>query len=245
MITRYMMTIEAAADHPLHADAAYRLYAFILEQLSDEDAQWLHEEGSKAVSQYIRFDKGAGVYLWTVNILTEQTAQVLDPVLHSCQLVRIYDREFRITEKKRETVTLDQILERGKNMTGNRSRIAFQSPTAFKQGGRYTFFPQERLILQSLIMRWNLAFPNCMLQDEDAFHAMLAGIHIVDYRMRSTRFLLKGVRIPSFIGTCDLEAKLALPLLELWHTLVAFSAYAGVGIKSGLGMGGVEPIIPV
>ena len=86
-------------------------------------------------------------------------------------------------------------------------------------------------------MRWNLAFPNCMLQDEDAFHAMLAGIHIVDYRMRSTRFLLKGVRIPSFIGTCDLEAKLALPLLELWHTLVAFSAYAGVGIKSGLGMG--------
>ena len=238
-----MMTIEAAADHPLYADAAYRLYAFLLEQLPGEEAQWIHEEGSKAIGQYIRFDKVSGTYLWTVNILAEQTAQVLDPVLRSCQLVQIDEREFRITDKKIETVTLEQLLECGRNKKGHRSRIAFRSPTAFKQGGKYTIFPQERLILQSLMMRWNVAFPDCPLEDEDAFYAMLSGIRIVDYRMSSTRFPMKGVRIPGFIGTCDLEARLALPLLELWNTLIAFSGYAGMGIKAGLGMGGTEPII--
>ena len=32
------------------------------------------------------------------------------------------------------------------------------------------------------------------------------------------------------------------PLLELWNALLCFSDYAGIGIKTGIGMGGVQAI---
>ena len=122
----------------------------------------------------------------------------------------------------------------------SRTSLRFLTPTAFKQSGRYTIFPQEKLILQSLFARWNEVFPEYPLNDEDAFQALLSGIHITDYKLRTSRFLLKGVKIPGFLGSCTLDAKLPLPLLELWNTLLLFSGYSGIGIKTGLGMGGAE-----
>ena len=118
--------------------------------------------------------------------------------------------------------------------------FSFLTAASFKQNGRYVIFPQERLILQSLIMRWNEVFPQYVLEDEDAFQAILAGIHIVDYQLRTSRFHLKGIRIPGFIGSCIVEARLALPLMELWNTLLLFADYSGIGIKTGLGMGGLQ-----
>lgn len=240
MITRHVLTLQAKTEHPLHADAAYRLYAFLLEQLPPEEAQWLHDTASQLVSQFLCFRRETQTYAWTVNLLSEEAAAVLDPVLSTCQAVQIENEIFPVLERSSETVTLDQLLEQGRGPVANRCRISFLTPAAFKQNGRYTFFPQERLILQSLMMRWNAAFPMCPLEDADAFHALLAGIRMTDYRLRSTRFSMKGVWIPGFVGTCDLESRLAVPLQELWNTLMAFAGYAGIGIKTGLGMGGTE-----
>ncbi len=65
--------------------------------------------------------------------------------------------------------------------------IHFLTPTTFKQDKRYVIFPQESLILQSLISRWNVSFPEAPMDDEDAFQALLRGIHIVDYNLHTTR----------------------------------------------------------
>ena len=83
-------------------------------------------------------------------------------------------------------------------------------------------------------------FPGYPLNDEDAFQVLLSGVHIVDYQLRTSRVSLKGVKIPGFVGSCILDAKLPLPLLELWNTLLLFADYSGIGIKTGLGMGGVH-----
>ncbi len=53
--------------------------------------------------------------------------------------------------------------------------IRFLTPTAFKQAGRYAIFPQERLLLQSLLSRWNYLCPDYPLTDEDAISALLEG----------------------------------------------------------------------
>lgn len=244
MITQYVITISPVSGHPLHPDAAYRLYACLLEQLPAEDALWLHDEGSRCVTQFLRCDREKDCYFWTVNLLSDPVAQVLRPVLDTAEQMYIENEAFRITAREVQEVTLESLLLHGRAGNERRSRLHFCSPTAFRQNGRYTIFPQERLILQSLVMRWNEVFPQCPLDDEDAFNAMLAGIHIVDYQLRSTRFSLKGVRIPGFCGSCVMDARLALPLLELWNTLLAFADFAGLGIKTSLGMGGVrsEPL---
>lgn len=99
--------------------------------------------------------------------------------------------------------------------------MIFQSPCAFKQAGRYAIYPQENLILQSLITHWNTTFPEYALTDSDALQALQQGLHIVDYNLHTTRYLLKETRIPSFLGNVTVEAHLAPPLLELWNTLLS------------------------
>ena len=238
MITQYRIMLGSIAEHRLYSDSAYHLYACLLEQLEEDAAQWLHEYGM--VSQFLDFSKGDQCYHWTLNLLNDDTAAVLNPVMEKLTSVSIENQEFPILERSVEVVGLEDLLSRGREMTNRRSVMRFCTPTAFKQNGRYMIFPQERLILQSLIMQWNEVFPMCTLDDEDAFQALLSGIRVIDYQLRTSRFSLKGVRIPGYTGSCVLEARLALPLQELWNTLLAFANYAGIGIKTGLGMGGIS-----
>ena len=92
--------------------------------------------------------------------------------------------------------------------------------------------------MQSLIAHWNAAFPEYALIDSDALQALQQGLHIVDYNLHTTRYLLKETRIPAFQGNVTIEAHLAPPLLELWNALLSFASHGGVGIKTTLGMGG-------
>lgn len=114
------------------------------------------------------------------------------------------------------------------------------------QAGRYAIYPQEFLLLQSLVLHWSTAFPDCQLNDPDALDAILRGLHILDYNLHTVSYPIKNTRIPGFVGSAVVEARLALPLLELWNALLSFAPYGGIGIKTTLGMGGVsvEPLAP-
>lgn len=238
MITRYIMTLPGISGHRLYPNSAYRLYACLLEQLPAECAQVLHASGGRWIRQFLKYDKGTGEYRWHLSILADAGAEMLLPVLANLTKVQIENERFSIVQKETQQVSLESLLRQKTDMA--RTNISFLTPTAFRQSGRYTIFPQERLILQSLVSRWNEVFPECPLEDPDALEALLAGLHIVDYQLKTTRFPLKGICIPGFTGNCIVEAKLAPPLLAMWSTLAEFSNDAGIGIKTGIGMGGTS-----
>lgn len=138
-----------------------------------------------------------------------------------------------------------QLLLAAREEPASRTRLWFRTPCAFKQAGRYAIYPQEFLLLQSLVLHWNTAFPDCQLNDPDALDAILRGLHILDYNLHTVSYPIKNTRIPGFVGSAVVEARLALPLLELWNALLSFAPYGGIGIKTTLGMGGVsvEPLV--
>ena len=139
-----------------------------------------------------------------------------------------------------------QLLLAAREKPASRTRLWFRTPCAFKQAGRYAIYPQEFLLLQSLVLHWNTAFPDCQLSDPDALDAILRGLHILDYNLHTVSYPIKNTRIPGFVGSAVVEARLARPLLELWNALLSFAPYGGIGIKTTLGMGGVsvEPLAP-
>ena len=94
--------------------------------------------------------------------------------------------------------------------------------------------------MQSLITHWGMCFPEMPLDDADAFAAMQQGLHIVDYRLQTLRYPLKRTRIPSFVGRMVMEARLPAPLMDVFKTLYCFAPYAGIGVKTALGMGGIQ-----
>ena len=139
-----------------------------------------------------------------------------------------------------------QLLLAAREDPASRTRLWFRTPCAFKQAGRYAIYPQEFLLLQSLVLHWNTAFPDCQLSDPDALDAILRGLRIRDYSLHTVSYPIKNTCIPGFVGSAVVEARLALPLLELWNVLLSFAPYGGIGIKTTLGMGGVsvEPLAP-
>ena len=98
MIQQWKLTIPSVPGHPLYADSAYRLYAFLLEQLPCEYACWLHEVGSVAVSQYLCFHREENACVWIVNLLLSEVTLLLHPVLEQLSQVQIENQCFPIAE---------------------------------------------------------------------------------------------------------------------------------------------------
>lgn len=238
MIVQYKITLETKGQ-PVNSAMAYPLYAWLLSHVSKEEGDALHEQGIRPVSQYVCRDGERAQ--WVVNLLNDEAIECFDPILQREEAALIHQGAIPFGERMVETIESAQaLLDRARTMNdGNRLTLDMVTPTAFKQSGRYTIFPQESLILQSLIARWGLCFPEFPLDDPDALQAMLAGLHIVDYRLHTVRYAMKQTKIPSFMGRVILEAHLPVPLMEIVKTLYVFAPYAGMGIKTALGMGGV------
>ena len=101
-----------------------------------------------------------------------------------------------------------QLLLAAREEPASRTRLWFRTPCAFKQAGRYAIYPQEFLLLQSLVLHWNTAFPDCQLNDPDALDAILRGLHILDYNLHTVSYPIKNTRIPGFVGSAVVEARL-------------------------------------
>ena len=65
---------------------------------------------------------------------------------------------------------------------------------------------------------------------------------VIGYSLRSTLYSVEGIKIPSFQGTMTFSLTGPQQLVNLTHMLLQFGAYAGVGIKTAMGMGGMQII---
>lgn len=187
---------------------AYPLYAWLLSHVPKEEGDALHEQGIRPISQYV-YREGERVQ-WVVNLLNEEAATFFEPILERADAALLHQGVIPFGEHQVEKIDSVQTLmnRAGERNDENRFALELVTPTAFKQNGRYAVFPQESLVLQSLIARWGLCFPEFPLDDPDAVQAMLAGLHIVDYRLHTVRYSMKQTKIPSFLGRIILEAHL-------------------------------------
>ncbi len=239
MIQQHRIALETG-DVQVGATLAYPLYAWLLSCISHEAGDWLHEDGTKPITQYVYREQET--FWWVINLLTDDAIALFAPVLEAKQAAELHLGTLSFTRHTTETIESPrEIIARGQALQEiHRFPLTLLTPTAFKQQGRYVILPQESLILQSLIRRWDESFPEFPLDDPDAFQAMLQGVHIADYSLRSLRHPLKQTKIPSFQGRIILETHLSAPLMEIMKTLYVFAPYAGLGIKNALGMGGVK-----
>lgn len=241
MMTQYVFSVDANAQR-IPSFWAYRLYAWLLEQVPEEYGEALHQQGETPISQHLRYDRETGNVLWTVNLLSAETEEIFSSILDNLKEINLHTEHFRLTLVSKEAVISSQELilsARSPSEERYRTEMTFLTPASFKKEGRYEIFPSVRLILQSLVNKWNEVCPDFPLEDADALEAMEQGLYIVDYNLRSTRYPLKNIKIPGFIGMIQIESRLAEPLEELWQTLLAIAPYTGIGIKTTLGMGGV------
>ena len=240
MIVQYKLRLSLPDDSLIPSFWAYRLYAWLLDQIPDKEAGQFHNQEQHAITQYLDRD-----CIWTINLFGEKAAACFGNILEHTDRIVLHTDVLSVLEWHFRTVDKpEDFLRQSREIVSQRAMVQFVSPAAFKQAGRYAILPQEDLLLQSLLMKWNEACSNYSLQDADLLAEMKKGIHIVDYNLRTSRFQLKNTAIPCFYGKIFVEARLPIVLQEIWNALLCFAPYSGIGIKTTLGMGGVRVTYP-
>lgn len=233
---------ELKCDAPLSFSDAPRLYAWLLEQLGAQEAEWIHEDDGRALTQHVRVERESGRTIWSVCLLSEAANRAILPALKPELTVELHPELLQAARVRQDSFStpLEFIQHARQRPVARLAELAVLSPMAFHQQDHYAIFPEERLLLQSLVKKWNAAFPAYPLEDEDAMKMLENGITIRDYRLHTVRFALKGNKIPGCLGKLYLQARLAEPVFEIWNLLLQYACFSGAGVKTTLGMGALD-----
>lgn len=227
VLSQYQFTLGT----PCPFQTAYSMYAALLEQLPAPLAGRVHTD--IPVSQYVWQDT------WCVSLLGEEAVRLLTPTLERLETLPLHSGEIHITGRQlRQTGSIEELLS---VPLPNSLRLTLRTPTAFKSGGAYQLLPTQRLLLQSLMLKWNGCFGAvCPIEDAgDGLEALAGGIVYRSVQLDTRAYPIKRAEIPGVIGTIRLENRLTGFHRQLAGALLAFGAYAGIGIKTTLGMGGL------
>ena len=239
------LTIRLKGEEGFHHGSfmASLLQGVLMEKIDPKYAEHLHIMGVHPYSQNIQVKDDT--IFWTVNTLSADAERhIITPLLKSedsSLFLSHREETLKIIDKHTESISYDELVQ--KYYLGNNDRVLtlqFLTPTGFKQNGRYCIFPTGRLIFQSLMMRYDAGAEESSIFSEELVEEFEQYTEITDYRLRSVRFSMEGVRIPSFTGECTIRIRGPQQLVNVAHMLAQFGKYSGVGIKTGLGMGAMN-----
>ena len=221
------------------------LHGALMERLPGDYAAYLHTENLRPYSQSIRWDRETGRVLWRIGTLDRTAGEIIGGVLHGIGSIHLRQKGYSIDVQNIQCIAQrsyqDIADEYFRAETAPRgTEIHFLTPTSFKQGGAYIILPESALILQSLLTRWNRFCPDIRIEEDDLVQTLAAHTRLTRYALRSAAFSVEGYSIRGFRGQIALQFTGSDMVRRILGTLLAFAPYAGIGIKTALGMGAAE-----
>ena len=241
MISKLTMKITPPENGVINNNMSSLTHGWLMSTIDKEFADKMHESALHPFSQYITLNKNGA--FWIVNTLTDEAEEnIIRPLLETDSITLRHDeKEYILSEHSIEKTSFDDMFVRN-YISGKPSNIVsmrFTTPTAFKSGGRYVYFPDTKLIFSSIINKYDSSSESTKIYDEKLIEEIPLSTEIVGYNLRSTFFHMEGVRIPSFVGSIKIKVRGNSNMVSLINMLAEFARYSGVGIKTSLGMGGI------
>ena len=238
MIAKLLLEIDNI--HKIDGRSASLFQGVLMEKIAREYGEILHQNGWKPYSSSI-ISMGETLQWEICTLNKEAKAQILLPLLEE-NFHEIYlekkQATLQILGKQFFEMSYDTLLKQEYFHVGTRYlTLHFRTPTAFKQQGNYVFYPDIRLIFQSIMNKYDAVAEQSSIFSEEVLEQLVKNIYITSYQLRSTKFCLEGIKIPSFIGKIRIKVNGPQMLVNLVNFLLVFGQYSGVGIKSSIGMG--------
>lgn len=221
------------------------LHGALMELLAEDYADYLHTENLRPYSQSIRWDRERERVIWRIGTLDRTAGEIIGTVLQSLEHIHLRQKGYTVDVQNIQCVEersyQDIADEYFRAETAPRgAELHFLTPTSFKQGGTYIILPDPALIMQSLLVRWNRFCPDIRIEEDDLAQTLAAYTRLTRYTLRSVGFSVDGYNIRAFRGQIALHFTGNDMVRRILGTLLAFAPYAGIGIKTALGMGAVE-----
>ena len=217
------------------------LQGVIMEHIEEEYAETLHQSNLKPYSQCVV--KQDDKRIWYIRTVTQEAYKKMIIPLSQLNEFEIKNGQIHVNIVRRnfETRAENELLKEFYEIPANRFlNLTFQTPTAFKSNGKYVFYPDIRMIYQSLMMKYTASSEEMDMIDEDTLEQLTQNSEIVRYHLRSMSFPLEGVNIPGFVGSIRLKIKGTDTMARYARMLMKYGQYSGVGIKTAMGMGAIR-----
>lgn len=214
----------------------------LMEMLLGDYAEVLHQNGMHPYSQYVCTDQN--IVTWYIQALDDDAEKKLSAIRNNLP-DKIYlehrNENLLIMDVLEESLTYADLVKEYFFKDGERNiRINFLTPTSFKSDGRYCIFPTVRLIFQNLMMKYDACSAESKVFSEDILEHFEKYAFIQQYRLRSVYYFMEGTKIPAFKGNITIRITGPQQMVNLANMLAEFGTYAGVGIKTAMGMGGMN-----
>ncbi len=218
----------------------------LMEYISGEYAEKMHESQMHPYSQYVCRENDRIV--WNITALNDEAREKITDVFMSDGFTKLiikkHDIVLEVDEKKYTSVSYSELFDRN-YLSENTYRyvtIEFLTPVSYKSNGKYIIFPQSKMIMNNLIRKYDCSSPDTKIYDEILINEIENKTDIVEYNLRSVKFCLEGVKIPSFKGRITLKFSGAPEFIRLMNMLTEYGEYSGTGIKTSIGMGAYKII---
>lgn len=213
----------------------------LMENISMEYAEQLHEPGYHPYSQFL--ECGQRIY-WHIAVMGEEPYEklLLPLAEESFQDFHIRKKNMfvEIIGKEVAIIEDEKLFETCVGDTVNRKIVVrFVSSTAFKNGQYYNVMPSMELLYRSIMKKYVIASNYTANMDEELLSDLIDNTIVTEYKLSSKSFALNGKKVPGFLGTIVLDIKGSEALLYYARFLWRIAEYSGIGIKCGIGMGGV------
>lgn len=227
-----------------HSSMGSVLHGALMELLPRDVADELHRQNLRPFSQALYFDKERNVPLWRLGFLTEESAAACHDALKGVTELCLHRRGYSVGLTEIQTAESDyagiadrffRSAEAPRGVT-----VTFRTPASFKQNGQYIMMPEVGLILNSLLQRWNAFSPRIKLEEDELREHLAQLCRISSYNLHSQNFGIEGQAIHGFVGRLRLYFAANDMQRRLFAVLFQFAPYAGIGIKTALGMGAVD-----
>lgn len=243
MLGKLVIELENNKEITYNYSLSTAFQGYLMELIDGDFAEKMHNPGYHPYSQFVTIlDEKLR---WTINVLDEEAEKfiikrLLEDDVKSVHVNKLGD-DLNIINKEYSVIAYDELFKECYFKNDSRYiEVRFLTPTAFKQNNRYQFFPNIKLIFQSLMMKYDASSSENVIFDEELLKHFEENIEIVSYNLRSTYFFVNTNKIPAFTGRVVFKANGPMQMANLAYLLLRFGAYSGVGIKSGMGMGGIE-----
>ena len=245
MLMQVEIPIGIEAGEQLNYSVGSLLHGAMMEVIAQEDAERLHEMGLRPYSQGIYWDRKRNLTIWRFNVLNRTAHETI--LLKLLKQEKLYLRHRRqsiqlskniIESKTSYRMIADDIFKTSEAPSG--AEMEFLTPTSFKHDGRYVIWPELSLIWKSLMQRWNAFSPLTRIEEDNLAARLAEESFISRYNLHTQPYSLEGRNIYGFSGRITIRfsgndmGKRVLGLLS------AFASFAGIGIKTALGMGMVR-----
>lgn len=236
------LELELSCKEELAYQMSSLLHGALMELLPEEYAYELHASKLHPYTQHLECRENT--WYWIITALNRRAVEtILKKALWDLEQFELKKKQIvvRIVGKNYREMQYSQLIEHFYHEEhGNYLSIHFVSPTAFKQRGKYIFYPDIRCLFQSLMNKYDAAAGENVMFDNDVLVQICENAEIVRYDLKSVKFSLEGIRIPAFIGKVTIKITGTKTMADFANMLVEFGTYSGVGIKTALGMGSIR-----